>query len=268
MSAEAPMADLEGNGALITASSSGLGKAAAEALAARGCDVVINGRTEEPLIDTAAELDAEYPGDVTGVVADITEATDVERLVNEGVERLDGLDHLVTSAGGPPSGEFLETSDEMWYDAFDLLVMSAVRAARHAAPALRADDGGTIVAITSRSVKEAIPGLVLSNAVRMGVVGLMKTLSREFAPEVRTNLVLPGPHETERSEKLHSDAVKSGEYDSYEAAVADTAASIPLDRIGSPRELGDAVAFLSSEQSSFINGVALPVDGGAGASNL
>lgn len=265
---EGSVTDLEGNRALITASSSGLGQASAEALAARGCNVVINGRNEETLTATVEELNTEYPGEVTGIVADITNAADAERLVNEGAERLNGLDHLVTSAGGPPSGEFLETSDEMWYDAYDQLVMSAVRVVRHTAPVLRADDGGTIVAITSRSVKEAIPGLVLSNAVRMSVVGLMKTLSKEFAPEVRTNLVLPGPHETERSKELHSDAVESGEYKSYEAAVADTAASIPLNRIGSPQELGEAVAFLSSEQSSYINGVALPVDGGAGASNL
>jgi 3-oxoacyl-[acyl-carrier protein] reductase len=117
-------------------------------------------------------------------------------------------------------------------------------------------------------VKEAIDSLVLSNSVRMAVVGLEKTLSTELAPEVRANTVLPGPHETDRMESLLESAVERGEYESYEAAVADSAADIPLERVGDPMELGDAVAFLSSPRSGFINGVALPIEGGIGSSNL
>lgn len=268
MSKQSRHVNMDGNAALVTASSSGLGRAAADALAARGTNVVVNGRTKDSLDETAQELDERHPGTVVGCAGDLTELGDIKRLIERTTEEFGGLDHLVTSAGGPPNGEFLNTTDEDWYAAFDLLVMSVVRTVREAAPALRADDGGTIVAITSRSVKEAIPGLVLSNAVRMSVIGLGKTISREFAPEVRMNSVLPGPHETARSEQLHHDAVERGEFDSYEDAVADTAASIPLDRIGEPSELGEIVAFLSSEQSSFINGAAIPVDGGAISSNL
>jgi len=116
----------------------------------------------------------------------------------------------VTSAGGPPSGPFLETTDDDWYEAYDLLVMSVVRLVREAADELRAGDGGSVVHITSISVKEAIDSLVLSNSVRMGVIGLEKTLSRELAPEVRFNSVLPGPIETERTSELIEQAIDRG----------------------------------------------------------
>jgi 3-oxoacyl-[acyl-carrier protein] reductase len=174
----------------------------------------------------------------------------------------------VTSAGGPPSGPFLELEDEDWYHAFDLLVMSVVRLADEAADALKADGGGTIVNITSRSVKEAIDSLVLSNSVRMSVIGLEKTLSSELAPEIRANAVLPGPHETTRIQDLVSQAVDRGEYDSYEEGLEARGEGIPLERIGEPTELGEVVAFLSSPRASYLNGVAVPIDGGAGASNL
>ncbi len=173
----------------------------------------------------------------------------------------------MTSAGGPPSGPFLDTTDEDWYEAFDLLVMSVVRLVRESEPYLR-DGEGTIVNITSRSVKEAIDQLVLSNAVRMSVIGLEKTLSKELAPDVRANAVLPGAHETARVEELIEQSIERGEFDSYEEGLADWSEGNPMERIGKPRELGDTVAFLCSPRSSYINGVAVPIDGGAGASNL
>jgi 3-oxoacyl-[acyl-carrier protein] reductase len=259
---------IDGNVAIVTASSSGLGKASASALAREGANVVINARDEDTLEETADELREQGSGDVLAVQGDLTEKDDIERLVSETIDEFGRLDHLVTSAGGPPSGPFLETDDDDWYEAFDLLVMSVVRLVRAAAPHLREDDGGTIVNVTSRSVKEAIDGLVLSNSVRMGVVGLEKTLSKELAPEVRANAVLPGPHETSRIEDLVSQSVDRGEYDSYEQGLEARAEGIPLERLGDPMELGDTVAFLSSRRSSYLNGVAVPIDGGAGASNL
>ncbi|MFB6079560.1 MAG: SDR family oxidoreductase [Haloferacaceae archaeon] len=260
---------IEGNAALVTASSSGLGNAAATALAREGANVVLNGRDGERLEDAVATLreDEAVTGEVVGQRGDLTDAGDVEALVDRPVEEFGGLDHLVTSAGGPPSGPFLETTDEDWYDAFDLLVMSVVRTVRAAAPHLR-DGGGTIVTVTSRSVKEAIDSLVLSNSVRMGVVGLEKTLSRELAPEVRANAVLPGPHETARIRDLVRQGVERGEYDSYEDGLAARGASNPLGRIGDPMELGDVVAFLCSPRAGYVNGAAIPVDGGLGRSNL
>jgi len=259
---------IEGNTALITASSSGLGNASARALARNGANVVVNGRDEERLEEGAERVRDVAEGEVVGVQADISEKGAVEDLVDTTVEEFGGIDHLVTSAGGPPSGPFLETTDEDWYEAFDLLVMSVVRAVREAEPHLRKDDGGTIVNVTSRSVKEALDSLVLSNSVRMSVIGLEKTLSKELAPEVRANAVLPGPHETSRIKELVEQGVERGDYEDYEDGMDDWSQGIPLERVGEPRELGDTVAFLSSERSSYINGVAVPVDGGAGSSNL
>lgn len=258
---------IDGNTALVTASSSGLGKASAKALASEGANVVINGRNEDRLSEAVEDVRADAVGDVLAVQGDLTDADDIERLVSRTVDEFGGIDHLVTNSGGPPSGSFMEMDDEDWYDAFNLLVMSVVRLVREAAPYLR-DDGGTIVTITSRSVKEAIPSLVLSNSVRMSVIGLEKTLSEELAPEVRSNAVLPAPHETARQQELIQDAVDRGEYESYEDGLNAKGELNPLGRIGDPAELGDIVAYLSSEHSSFLNGVAIPVDGGQGASNL
>jgi 3-oxoacyl-[acyl-carrier protein] reductase len=257
---------IEGNAALVTASSSGLGKASATALAREGANVVINGRDETALETTREEIEAVATGEVVAQPGDITEPDDVTALVDRTVEAFGGIDHLVTSAGGPPSGAFLDTTDDDWYDAYDLLVMSVVRLARAAEPHLR-DGEGTIVTITSRSVKEALDSLVLSNAVRMGVVGLEKTLSKEFAPDVRANAVLPGAHETARIRELVDQAVERGEYDSYEAGLDDWGTN-PLGRVGDPMELGDTVAFLSSPRSGYINGAAIPIDGGSTGSNL
>lgn len=258
---------IEGNAALVTASSSGLGKASAKALSREGVNVVINGRNEKQLQETRDEIESATTGKVVIETGDITDKEDISRLVETTVDELGGLDHLVTNAGGPPSGGFLDTNDDDWYEAYDLLVMSAVRLAREAAPHLRSGDGGTIVTVTSRSVKEALDSLVLSNSVRMGVIGLEKTISKELAPEVRANAVLPGPHETSRQVTLIEQAVERGEYDSYDDGLA-ARASNPLQRMGEPMELGNTVAFLSSPLSGYVNGTAITVDGGETGANL
>ncbi len=258
---------IDGNAALVLASSSGLGRASAKALAREGANVVVNGRNEERLADAVRELEAVADGEVIAQRGDITEPEVITDLVETTVKKFGGLDHLVTSAGGPPSGAFVETTDDDWYDAYELLVMSVVRLVRACEEPLRADGGGTIVNITSRSVKEAIDSLVLSNSVRMSVIGLEKTLSKEWAPEVRANAVLPGSHETARLQELIEQAVERDEYESYEEGLDDWAGN-PLDRIGDPMELGNTVAFLSSPMAGYINGAAIPVDGGGSASNL
>jgi NAD(P)-dependent dehydrogenase (short-subunit alcohol dehydrogenase family) len=255
--------ELDGNAALCTAATSGLGLASATALAENGADVAVCGRDADRLGGAREQLQATGDGDVLAVQADITDAGDVERVVDETVEAFGGLDHLVTSAGGPPSGSFLDTDDADWQRAYDLLVMSVVRTTRRAYPHLSEGDGGTIVNITSRSVEEVIDGLVLSNSVRRAVIGLMKTQAREFAPDVRVNAVLPGAHETSRIEELIEQSVDRGEFESYAAGRADWAEGIPLERVGDPDELGDVVAYLSSEHSSYVTGSAVPVDGGS-----
>jgi glucose 1-dehydrogenase/3-oxoacyl-[acyl-carrier protein] reductase len=253
---------LAGNSALVTASSSGLGRASATALARAGANVAICARGEEQLEDAKAAIEAVGDGDVVAVPTDITDPDEIEALVDATVEEFGGLDHVVTSAGGPPSGPFLDTTERDWYEAYDLLVMSVVWLTKTAHPHLIESDAGTIVNVTSTSVREAIDGLVLSNAVRRAVIGLMKTQAREWAPEVRANAVLPGAHETPRIQELVEASVERGEYDSYEEGLGSWADDIPMDRVGDPQELGDAVAFLSSDRASFVNGVAMPVDGG------
>ncbi len=254
--------------AIITASSSGLGKASAKILAKEGCNVVINGRDKKKLRKTKQEIEDEYGSEVLSINADIKDKKETKRLVSKTIEEFGKLDHVVTSAGGPPSDSFLSIDDEEWYEAFDLLVMSVVRMIREATPHLKKGQGGTIVNIASMSVKEAIRSLVLSNSVRSSVIGLEKTLSKEFAPKIRVNAVLPGPHETSRIEELIEQGIERGEYQTYEQGLRDLSEGIPLGRIGDPVELGELVAFLSSANSSYINGVAIPIDGGRSKSNL
>jgi len=252
---------LDGETALVTASSSGLGKASAASLLSEGANVVICGRRAGALREAEEEL-SEHPGEVAGVEADITDPDDIAALVSATRETFGGIDHVVTSAGGPPSGSFIDTPEEEWYDAYDLLVMSLVRVLKHAHDDLVESDAGTVTAITSTSVAEPIESLVLSNAVRRGVTGTIKTIAREWAPDVRANVVLPGLHETSRLEELAEQAVERGDAATYEEALSDRASGIPLERVGQPRELGDVVAFLASERASYVTGASVPVEGG------
>jgi len=253
---------VDGNAALVTASSSGLGLASAKALAREGANVAICGRSEDRLDSARAEVEAVADGEVRALPADITNRKEVVALVEETADAFGGVDHVVTSAGGVPSGAFLDMDEQDWYSAYDVLVMSHVWTLQEAYPHLEASDAGSIVSITSTSVREAIDGLILSNAVRRAVIGTVKTVAREFAPDVRANAVLPGAHETPRIQELVEQALDRGEYDSYDEGLTDWSSDIPLGRVGDPMELGDAVAFLSSERASFVNGAAVPVDGG------
>lgn len=253
---------IDGDVALVTASSAGLGYGCAEALAEEGAHVVVCGRDADALATAEATLEDIGSGRALAVQTDITDPDAVENLVATTVDEFGGIDHLVTSAGGVPPGSFADMSDKEWYGAYDMLVMSVVWTVQEARPYLEASDGGTITCITSTSVREVIDNLVLSNAVRRGVVGLVKSLSRELAPAVRVNAVLPGSHETDRIEEIIEDGIERGEYSDYEDGLEEWGSDAPLGRVGDPRELGDAVAFLASRRASYITGVALPVDGG------
>ncbi len=259
--------NIENNSALVLASSSGLGRGSAKALAKEGVNVTINGRDEKKLKKAVKELNSDVSGEVRGIPGDISKKTDIKKLVKQTVKKQDGLDHLVTCAGGPPSKAFMDTDDQDWYENFDLLVMSVVRSVRESVAYLKKGEG-TIVNITSMSVKEAIPNLVLSNSVRMSVIGLMKTLSKELGPEIRANSVLPGPHKTSRIKELIEEELERGNIDSYDEGLERWTENIPLNRLGKPIELGELVAFLSSPKSNFINGAAIPIDGGGSSSNL
>ena len=259
---------LAGDTALVAASSRGLGRAVATAFAEEGADVVINGRDAAALEDTAAAIRETAEGAVHPVAADLTDPAAIEALVEATVETVGGLDHLVTNAGGPPSGPFLDTADDDWAAAYELLVASTARLCRAAAEPLRADGGGTVLAITSKSVKEPVDDLVLSNAMRPAVVNLMKTLSREWAPEVRANVILPGAHATDRITDLLADQVERGDHPTVEAAEAAWVEDIPADRIGDPARFGRVAAFLCSEPAAYVSGEAIMVDGGSARSIL
>jgi NAD(P)-dependent dehydrogenase (short-subunit alcohol dehydrogenase family) len=257
---------IEGHAALVAASTSGLGKAAAESLAAGGADVVVNGRDPDRLADAVADVSAAGSGEVVGHRADLTDPDAVAELVEAPQEAFGRLDHLVVNAGGPPALRFEQTDRADWQAAFDLLVQSAVDLLRAAADPLQADGGGSIVAVTARGTKEPLDSNVLSSACRMPVVGVVKTLSRELAPEVRANTILTGAHVTPRNEDLFQDAVDRGEFDSVEAVKAAFLDGIPFDRFGRAEEFGNLVAFLSSERARFLTGAAIPMDGGASRS--
>lgn len=258
---------MKGNTAIVTASSSGLGLASVEALVKEGVNVVVNGRDRGKLDAAVSSLKEIGGGKVIGIQGDITKPDDIRMLVNKTLEEFGRLDHIVTCAGGPPSKPFVDTTDDEWYDAFELLVMSVVRLVRASAEEL-IKNKGSIVCITSLSVKESMDDLVLSNSVRMSVIGLVKSLSREFGPDVRVNAVLPGAHETPRIESLVKRSLERGDIENYQEGLERWSRDVPLGRIGDPAELGDVVAFLCSPRSSYLNGVSIPVDGGASRSNL
>lgn len=254
--------ELEGNTALATASTSGLGLASAKALAAEGANVVICGRTESRLDDAIEAVDAAGTGDVLGVPTDLTERDQVAALVDETTDAFGSVDHVVTSAGGVPSTTFDTTTDEQWYDAYETLVMSVVWTIEHARPHLLESDVGSVVCITSRTVEEVADGLLLSNSVRRGVIGVVKTTAREFAPDIRVNAVMPGTIETPRIEELIEAGIDRGTYDDYDSGLDQLAGDIPQGRLGEPEELGDVVTFLASDRASYVTGAAVPIDGG------
>lgn len=253
---------LKGKAAAVMAASDGLGKASALALAREGADVAVCGRREDALRATAKEIADATGRRVAPIVADVSQAHDVERFVNAAAADLRGLNVLVVNAGGPPPGRFEDLDDAKWQAAFELTLLSAVRAVRAALPHFRAEGGGSVVAISSTSVRQPIDNLLLSNSLRMGVSGLFKSLAIQYAREnVRFNVVLPGTMATDRSLQLaHVRAAETGI--TPEEALAERAKPIPMGRLGRPEELADAVAFLASDRARYITGATLQVDGG------
>jgi len=199
---------------------------------------------------------------VRAIEADISRPGTGDRLVETCLETFGRLDSLVTNAGGPPPGTFLNLKPEDWEEAAQLTLMSAVRLCYAAAPVMKEQGSGTILAMTSITVKQPLPNLILSNSLRLGVTGLIKTLADELAPfGIRANAICPGWTRTARVEQLLEDrARRNGTTPKEEAAKV--AASIPLGRMGTPEEFAAAAAFLVSDAASFINGVSLLVDGG------
>lgn len=234
--------------AAVAGASSGLGFASAAALVAAGVRVAICGRDRDRIEAAAARLGPS----AIAVVADVGSAEGGRRFVAEATERLGGLDIVVPNAGGPPPGNFAGTDLDAYLPALELNLLSVVGMCTEAIPHLRAQGWGRIVAITSISVRQPIPSLILSNTARAGVTGFLKTLALEVAGDgVTVNSVQPGLHDTDRLRSLHGGDASA------------LAADIPAGVVGRPEDAGAVVAFLCSDSARFITGAAIPVDGGA-----
>lgn len=248
--------------AAVAASSAGLGYASALTLAQEGCRVAICGRRPEKLEEAAQAIYAETGVDVFAMRLDMSEADAPTRFIEATAEHFGQLDIVVANAGGPPSGPFVDMNDAQWQGAVEANLMSTVRLFRAALPYLRESAQPRLLAITSISAKQPLENLVLSNATRAGVHGLIKTLSREIASTgITVNAVCPGITKTDRITEL-SQQRADREGITLEEAYAQQAASVPMGRMGDPMEFGAAVTFLASRQAAFISGIALPVDGG------
>ena len=253
---------LNGKRVFLSGSSRGLGYATAAVLAAEGCQVVINGRDKERLESAAATLIAETGGEIHYLVGDAGQPKSSSKLIREAAEILGGIDLLVTNTGGPPSGKFTDHDDQVWEDAVNLVFLSHVRLIKAALPYLQKSSCASVVTITSYSVKQPIPNLILSNSIRAATVGLTKSLALELGEDgIRFNSILPGWTKTERvQEILAYRAQQAGS--SIEDEMDRITEECPLGRMAEPEEIGKATAFLLSPAASYINGVMLQVDGG------
>jgi len=229
--------------AVVAASSKGLGKAVALGLAAEGAKLALCARGEEELQRTASEI----PTEVLAQVVDVTVEAEVRSFIESTKRKFGRIDICVTNAGGPPAKRFEATSAADWRSAVDLNFMSTLHFARAVLPIMKEQRWGRLIAISSVAVLQPVDGLILSNAARSAVRGLVKSLSNEYAPfNVLVNNVCPGYTATERLLKLE----------------VHPEAQIPLGRVGTPEEFANLVVFLASEGASYITGVSIPVDGG------
>jgi 3-oxoacyl-[acyl-carrier protein] reductase len=247
---------------MVAGASRGLGFAVARVLAAEGASVSLMSRDSAAIGTAAKKIEDDAAGKVLGVAGDVRASSDIDTWHAATLERFGGVDLLFSNCGGPPAGTTLSFDDAAWQQAFELLVLSAVRMARVVIPSMRARGGGSILMCTSSAVKEPIPNLALSTVLRSSVSALSKTLATELAADhIRVNQLVPGRIDTDRVREM--DRVNGGKagISAAEQQVR-SVATIPLGRYGEPGELARAAAFLLSPASSYITGATLQVDGG------
>lgn len=254
---------IDGRVVLVAASGRGLGRATAERLAMEGARVAICDKDAEVLDEARKAVSAAGSDEVFAYPVDLTAAEEIEQLVGRVRSDLGPVSILVTNSGGPPPGTFDEATDEKWEFAYQLTFLSAVRLIRAVLPEMKEQHWGRIINFTSRALKEPIPGLMISNGVRLAVVGMAKTLAGEVAQYgITVNNIGPGPTMTERALQLAAKRAESKGI-SLEAELENTARTIPIGRLATPAEQAAAAAFLASELAGYITGVSLLVDGGA-----
>jgi 3-oxoacyl-[acyl-carrier protein] reductase len=258
---------LGGRTALVMAATRGLGRAVAEGLAAEGCDVAICARDHDAALQAAAEIATRHGVRAYGEGVDVSDAAALQAFVEEVGRRFDGIDVLVTNAGGPPSKPFVELDDATWREATELTLWSVVRAVQAALPHMGGLDGRegfapSITAIVSSTAKSPKPNMVLSNSLRPAIVGLMRTLAIELAERgVRANCVAPGKIDTERVQ--HLDGLRAERGGVPPDAIREASERvIPAGRYGEPSEFADAVVWLASARARYVTGQTVFVDGG------
>ena len=248
--------------ALVTGASRGLGFATALVLAREGCRVAVNSRNEENAKAAAEKIVSETGAQAVGLAGDVSEVGVAEKLIEETVSTFGGLDLLVTNAGGPPAGAFESFDEEAWQKAIDLSFTSHVRLIRAALPYLRKSKIPSVLTVTSYTVKQPLPNLVLSNSIRLATIGLTKSLAEELGMDgIRVNSILPAWTETERVTDLMAFRARNNNT-TIEEETRKLSEESPLKRLGQPEEFANAAVFLLSPAASYITGVMLPVDGG------
>jgi 3-oxoacyl-[acyl-carrier protein] reductase len=248
--------------ALVAASSQGIGLATAEAFAAEGCRVAMCARNAQALEAGAEKIRKKYGADIFSEAFDVTNAAAVSRFVAAVANKFGSVDICVTNAGGPPAKGFLAASLEDWQRAIDANFLSTVYFAREVIPHMQRKRWGRIITITSITTKQPVADLVLSNAVRAAVVGLVKSLANEFGKDgILVNNVGPGFTATDRLKELakaRSSASGKSEQEIFDGWAADA----PLKRLGEPREVAETIVWLASERASYVTGQTVLVDGG------
>jgi 3-oxoacyl-[acyl-carrier protein] reductase len=244
--------------AIVLAASKGLGKAIATTLSAEGAKVIIGSRDQAELDKTAGEIQELTGNEVMAIAVDVSKGEEIEEFIKKAGAAFGRIDILLNNAGGPPFDKFENFDDAQWQKAFELNLLSMARTSKQVLPYMKTAGSGRIINIISGSVKSVLTNSVLSTSMRMGVVGMAKMMADEFGPyNITVNNVAPGLILTDRIKHTLPTDVDP------EKAMQEKAKSIPLGRIGQPEELAALVAFLASEQASYISGTTIQVDGGA-----
>jgi len=253
---------LKNRNVIVAASSDGIARAAAEKFAAEGANVAMCSRGQTKLNAAAAQIRERYQARVLAEALDVTDEAAVEAFVKHVAQEFGGVDVCVMNAGGPPPKMFLATTTEEWHRAVEMNFMSVIHFARAVLPGMQKNHWGRLVTITSMTVRQPVPDLIYSNAVRAGVLGLVKSLANEFGKDgITVNNVGPGYTATERLK--HLIAKRSEELGITPAEFeARLGVEAPLKRVGQPEEVADAIVWLASDRASFITGQTLLVDGG------